>query len=397
MACFALADESMTMCRYLIFLAAQLTVLVAANAHAQSQALPDGPRKDLVVQHCSGACHEMQRIEEAQGSHTEWVVRIRRMIRRGAVIPPERIGPLADYLAEALPLRVRAQAASTSLITTTVGEVLVRPIQTWVRAAGALQSDEQTIIAVLSQSDAVHVKVGQRVRAFALGSRSSMHQGRVSRVIVGANSTQVHVRLVTSARRDNYLLEIIAEHAAVLSIPNEAIIEEGERQVVYLQRKSGDFEPRAITTGVQGELYTHVTGGLIPGERVVTFGSFFIDAEYKMKSASMPPANVTDSIVIGYRGNPDPPIEGDNEVRVTVTQPSGAPVVNADVNLTFYMPAMPSMNMPEMRNDFRLTHLGAGVYGCTARFSMTGTWIVTVTVSQGGAAIGKKELTLIVK
>ena len=35
--------------------------------------------------------------------------------------------------------------------------------------------------------------------------------------------------------------------------------------------------------GVQGELYTQVLGGLQPGEQVVTFGSFFVDADYKLK------------------------------------------------------------------------------------------------------------------
>lgn len=340
----------------------------------------------------------MQRIEESQGSHAEWVVRIRRMIRRGAVIPPERIGPLATYLAAALPPRVSAQSTRASPITTTVGDVAMRPIQTWVRAAGALQSDEQTIVATLSLQDAAFVKAGQRVRAFALGSRSSMYQARVSRVISGATSAQVQVRLVATARRDNYLLEIIAEQEdALLSIPNEAIIEEGERQVVYIQRKSGDFEPRTILTGTQGELYTQVTDGLTLGEHVVTFGSFFIDAEYKMKSAPKAATTEIDSVVIDYRGNPDPPNQGGNQVRVTVRKLSGAPVTDADVSLIYSMPAMPSMNMPEMRNDFPLTHQGAGVYGGTARFSMAGTWIVTVSVLQAGESIGRKELTLIAK
>jgi hypothetical protein len=35
--------------------------------------------------------------------------------------------------------------------------------------------------------------------------------------------------------------------------------------------------------GVQGELFTEVVKGLMPGEQVVTFGSFFIDADHKLK------------------------------------------------------------------------------------------------------------------
>jgi hypothetical protein len=197
-------------------------------------------------------------------------------------------------------------------------------------------------------------------------------------------------------------VEIITEHAALLSIPNEAIIEEGERQVVYVQRKSGDFEPRVIHTGVQGELYTQVLDGLADGEPVVTFGSFFIDAEYKMKSASgsvmpQPPTVEADVLVIDYRGKPDPPHAGNNEVQVTVRRANGVPLVDADVSVTYYMPAMASMNMPEMRDVVALTSKGKGVYGANTYFSMGGSWLVTVSVSQEGKLVGKKELTVVAK
>jgi hypothetical protein len=37
--------------------------------------------------------------------------------------------------------------------------------------------------------------------------------------------------------------------------------------------------------GVQGELFTQVLNGLQEGEQVVTIGSFFIDAEHKLKGS----------------------------------------------------------------------------------------------------------------
>jgi hypothetical protein len=371
--------------------------LVTTGINAQSITLPEATGKALVIQHCAGACHEMQRIEESQGTHAEWVVRIRRMIRRGAVIPVEHIEPLAQYLAAALPPRVRSQATSGSPTTTTLGEVAPRPIQTWVRGAGAMQSDGQTIVATLPLLVAADVKVNQRVRAFSLASRSSMRQGTVSRVVVGKVNVQVTVRLGTTAPHDTYLLEIIAQQDALLSVPTEAIIEEGERQIVYVQSKAGDYQPRVIKTGVQGELYTQVTAGLVAGEQVVTFGSFFIDAEYKMKSASKAPASEGNALAIDYRSNPDPPSAGDNSVRVTVKQANGAPATDVDVSLTYYMPAMPAMNMPEMRDVFPLVNQGAGVYGGKARFSMAGTWIVTISVTQSGQPVGQKVLTIIAK
>ena len=69
-------------------------------------------------------------------------------------------------------------------------------------------------------------------------------------------------------------------------MPNEAIIETGGKQVVYVQQQPAAATCRGRSSvGVQGELYTQVLDGLKPGEQVVTFGSFFIDAEHKLKGS----------------------------------------------------------------------------------------------------------------
>jgi len=81
-----------------------------------------------------------------------------------------------------------------------------------------------------------------------------------------------------------YVLEIVTERGEFLSVPNEAIIETNGKHVVYVQQQ-GRYVPRDIQVGIQGELYTQVLDGLKPGEQVVTFGSFFIDAEYKLKGS----------------------------------------------------------------------------------------------------------------
>ena len=82
-----------------------------------------------------------------------------------------------------------------------------------------------------------------------------------------------------------YVLEIVTEPLESLSIPNEAIIEVDGKHVVYVQAEKGRYLPREIQPGIQGELYTQVLDGLKAGEQVVTFGSFFIDADYKLKGS----------------------------------------------------------------------------------------------------------------
>ena len=59
-------------------------------------------------------------------------------------------------------------------LTLTVTPVTVRPIQVWVRTAGTVTANGRILEATVSLSDAPFMKVGQRVRAFPVDSRSSM-------------------------------------------------------------------------------------------------------------------------------------------------------------------------------------------------------------------------------
>ena len=172
-------------------------------------------------------------------------------------------------------------------LTLTLTEAAVRPIQIRVRTAGALDLSRRTVTAAVPLADGPFVKIGQLVWAFPPESRSSMYQARVSKVEPGGASVLVGATLSGPALQGStrYVLEIITERGDLLSVPNEAIIETNGRQVVYVQQEPGRYVPREIQPGVQGELYTQVLSGLKPGEQVVTFGSFFIDAEHKLKGS----------------------------------------------------------------------------------------------------------------
>jgi len=172
-------------------------------------------------------------------------------------------------------------------LTLTLTETTVRPIQSWLRTDGVLGRDGKVITAYLPASEASHISLGQRARAFPADSKASMYQARITRIVQRGNRSQVEATLSGIGHDDaRYLLEIVIERGEFLSVPNEAIIEEGDRRVVYVQRAPGDFEPREIGTGLQGERYTQVLEGLSPGEQVATTGSFFIDADYKMKGGN---------------------------------------------------------------------------------------------------------------
>jgi len=228
------------------------------------------------------------------GARTSWTARTITVIRAASVVialllacldaraqsPREHTRPTPD----------RSTAVTESQateLTLTLSAAEVRPVQVWVRTAGLIDSAGKTITAFLSPAEGAAVRAGQRVRAFPPESRSSMYQARISQVATRGDRVVVNATLSGQGRPNTsrYILEIVTEHGDFLSVPNEAIIETGGTQVVYVQQAQGRYVPREIRLGVQGELYTQVLDGLQAGEQVVTFGSFFIDAEHKLKGS----------------------------------------------------------------------------------------------------------------
>jgi Cu(I)/Ag(I) efflux system membrane fusion protein len=69
-----------------------------------------------------------------------------------------------------------------------------------------------------------------------------------------------------------------------LAIPQEAIIESGQKQVVFLHLGGGKLEPRQIKTGLKTGELTEVLAGLKEGEHIVTSANFLIDSESRLKS-----------------------------------------------------------------------------------------------------------------
>lgn len=70
-----------------------------------------------------------------------------------------------------------------------------------------------------------------------------------------------------------------------LAVPKEAVIDTGIRQVAFIDKGLGYFEPREVKLGVRGDKYYEVVEGLRAGERVVTSANFLIDSDSNFKEA----------------------------------------------------------------------------------------------------------------
>jgi methionine-rich copper-binding protein CopC len=173
-------------------------------------------------------------------------------------------------------------------LTLTLTEVASRPIQTWIRTVGTVDKTGKTLTTFLRAPESDLVRIGQRTQTYTVKLRTKMTLGYVSKITKQPGGANVEVGLQAPViEGSGNLMEIVVERGPYLSIPNVSIIEEGDTHVVYLQNQPGQYTPRAIKTGIQGELYTQVTDGLNAGDQVVSVGSFFVDADNKLKSSSM--------------------------------------------------------------------------------------------------------------
>ena len=72
---------------------------------------------------------------------------------------------------------------------------------------------------------------------------------------------------------------------AGLVVPDSAVIDTGDRRLVFLDRPDGTIEPRAIEVGAKLADGYQVLRGLAEGDRVVISANFLLDSESSLKAA----------------------------------------------------------------------------------------------------------------
>jgi multidrug efflux pump subunit AcrA (membrane-fusion protein) len=64
-----------------------------------------------------------------------------------------------------------------------------------------------------------------------------------------------------------------------LAVPRSAIVEDGDRRLLYVAEEGGKYEEKAVELGrIQGD-YVEIVSGLEPGSKVVTKGTFVLKSE----------------------------------------------------------------------------------------------------------------------
>jgi RND family efflux transporter MFP subunit len=75
------------------------------------------------------------------------------------------------------------------------------------------------------------------------------------------------------------------ESAEGVLIPEDAVLDSGVRQVVFVATGEGVFEPREVTLGLRTDGQAQVLSGVAESEQVVVRANFLLDSESRLRSA----------------------------------------------------------------------------------------------------------------
>jgi len=68
-------------------------------------------------------------------------------------------------------------------------------------------------------------------------------------------------------------------------IPDSALMDTGERQIVFVAKGGGLFEPREVKSGVRSGGKVEILSGVAEGEQVVVRANFLLDSESRLRAA----------------------------------------------------------------------------------------------------------------
>lgn len=150
------------------------------------------------------------------------------------------------------------------------------------------------VIADVPEYELAAVRMGAVVSVIVRNRPGTTFKGTVDliypEVQMQTRTTKVRIEVPNPDRQlmSNMYAEVEIEAGAgnpVVAVPNSSVIDTGDRQIVFLDKGEGRFEPIVVGLGVRGEDMTEITMGIAAGDRVVVSANFLLDAESNLNAA----------------------------------------------------------------------------------------------------------------
>jgi len=149
------------------------------------------------------------------------------------------------------------------------------------------------VTADVYEMDLPRVRVGQPARVSLSYIPGRVFEARVEFVYpyLDPQSRTGKVRLGLSNPRGELKPDMFADVVLGTSggegllVPEDAVLDTGERKVVLLALPGGHFQPREVTTGERADGQIQILDGVQEGDLVVSRAAFLVDSESKLGSA----------------------------------------------------------------------------------------------------------------
>ena len=196
------------------------------------------------------------------------------------------------------------------------------------------------VIADVYEFEAADIKVGQPATVTVSSYPGREFRGKITYIYPEVdNATRTLKVRVELANRDFALkpdmyadVTLSINYGNRLVVPQEAVMDSGSEQLIYVSLKDGYFEPRKVQLGAKVDNKFIVLAGLTQGERVVTSGNFLIDSESKLKSAS------------GGMGMPGMDMGGPKSGEKSPSQPKQSPSQTSERKILYWYDPMNPAN-----------------------------------------------------
>jgi len=141
--------------------------------------------------------------------------------------------------------------------------------------------------------EAPFVHIGQAASMQLSYFPGKTYRGRVAYVYPTLDPKTRTIKVRLEFPNPNYVLkpdmyadvQLAIDYGKQVVVPSEAVLNSGTRQVVFVAKPGGYFEPREIKVGDQFDGQYAVLAGLKPGEKIVASGNFLIDSESRLGAA----------------------------------------------------------------------------------------------------------------
>jgi len=144
------------------------------------------------------------------------------------------------------------------------------------------------------EQDLATVRVGQMVHADLQALPDDHRMGRISYIYPTINpetrTARVRVAIPNGDLRlkpGMYATLRIAGSArpSVVTLPRDAVLSTGERNIVFVREANGHLAPREVALGMANDERVEILRGLAAGDTVVASATFLVDAESNLAKA----------------------------------------------------------------------------------------------------------------